>query len=178
MNNIQFKASLSWNNTAQSLESSPNTRSIERVKTVEADDFLCENAETDHDPFPKLFDGQRDFQSSGKTKDSKEDGMLSAPPSPNLPITSRVSKMLFVGTAGTSNSNLKPQPTNATLDVKSLEIEMAEAKLNPSATSGPNLSGRTKEEQTSIGEDDTPQSHTSGFMDMIFKVCCFWRSQS
>ena len=62
--------------------------------------------------------------------------------------------MLFVGTAGTSNSNLKPQPTNSTLDVKSLEIEMAEAKLNPSATSGPNLSGRTKEEQTSIVEDD------------------------
>ena len=160
----------------QSLGSPPNTRSIERVKTVEADDFLCENAETDNDPFPKLFDGQRDFQSSGKTKDSKEDGMLSAPPSPNLPITSRVSKMLFVGTAGTTNSNLKPPSTNSILDVQSLELEMAEAKLNPSVTSSPNLSGRAKEEQTSIVEDDTQQSQTSGLMDIIFKFCCFWRS--
>ena len=172
----QFKASFSWNNTEQSLESSPNTRSIERVKTVEADDFLCENAETDNDPFPKLFDGQRDYQSSGKTKDSKDDGMLSAPPSPNLPITSRVSKMLFVGTAGTTNSNLKPPSTNSILNVQSLEIEMAEAKLNPSVASAPNLSGRTKEEQTSIVEDDTPQSQTCGFMDIVFKFCCFWRS--
>ena len=83
--------------------------------------------------------------------------------------------MIFAGTGGASNYNLKPQPTTSILRVQSLEIEMAE-EMNPPVTNAPSSSGHTKGEETSKVEDETPQSQTSGLMDMIFKFCCFWRT--
>ena len=81
----------------------------------------------------KYFDGEKDIESLIKTQE--EDGINSSSPV-NLQMNSRVSKMLFVGTIGTSNSNFKEQP-NSIVCSQSQDLEVAGANLDTPATTAP-----------------------------------------
>ena len=123
----------------------------------------------------KYFDGEKDLESLVKTQE--EDGIGSAT-SVNLPMNKRVSKMLFVGTIGTSNSNFKAQP-DSLVSTQSQEIEVARPSSPAHATSDISLSSYTTEEETSKVKRtitvNPPQSQTRGFMNIIFRFFRFWK---
>ena len=121
----------------------------------------------------KYFDGEKDVESLIKTQE--EDGASPV----NLQMNSRVSKMLFVGTIGTSNSNFKEQPKSIVC-TQSQELEVAEANLDPPDTTAPSLSGYTTEEETSKKVKRTitvnpSRSQTRGLKNIVFKFFRFWK---
>ena len=168
MSVMLLKASLSWRVTVQNLETSSHIEpSIEIVQTHEEDDILGDRTPT----WLKYFDGEKDIESLIKTQE--EDGASPV----NLQMNSRVSKMLFVGTIGTSNSNFKKQPNSI---VCTQELEVAGANLDTPATTAPSLSGYTTEEETSKKVKRTitvnpSQSQTRGFKNIVFKFFRFWK---
>ena len=168
-----LNASLSWRVTVQNLETSSSIEpSIKIVQTHEEDDILGDCTPT----WLKYFDGEKDIQSLIKTQE--EDGIGSAS-LVDLQMNSRVSKMLFVGTIGTSNSNFKEQPKSIAC-TQSQELEVAGANLDTPATIDASLSGYTTEEETSKKVKRTitvspSRSQTRGLNNIVFKFFRFWK---
>ena len=166
-----LKASLSWRVTVQNLETSSHIEpSIKIVQTHEEDDILGDRTST----WLKYFDGEKDIESLIKTQE--EDGIRSASPV-DLQMNSRVSKMLFVGTIGTSNSNFKEQPNSI---VCSQSQELDGANPDTPAATAPSLSGYTTEEETSKKVKRTitvnpSRSQTRSLKNIVFKFFRFWK---